>query len=94
MGKNNKHSNPCIRCGKERIDLKSWQETVMNFMGTSVITYTETVCADPECQKIVEKNFEIQRKKRELFEKNKESRKTGFKRVSGNKFHISITSRK
>ncbi|OGE30539.1 hypothetical protein A3C59_05565 [Candidatus Daviesbacteria bacterium RIFCSPHIGHO2_02_FULL_36_13] len=44
-------SNPCIQCGKERIDGKSWEEKA----GISVVTYTDTVCPDSECQKIVDK---------------------------------------
>lgn len=44
-------SNPCIQCGKERIDGKSWEEK----SGISVVTYTDTVCPDAECQKIVDK---------------------------------------
>ncbi len=44
-------NNPCIRCGKQRIDGKSWKEK----LGTSVITHTQTVCPDSECQKIVDK---------------------------------------
>ena len=56
-----KISNPCYRCGKERIKAKTWNEKVTNFMGTSVITYTQTVCPDPECQKIVEKELAAQK---------------------------------
>ncbi len=43
------YSNPCIRCGKERIVLRSWKEKI----GSSVVTNTEMICPDPECQKIV-----------------------------------------
>jgi hypothetical protein len=42
--------NACTRCGKPRIAVKTWNETI----GTSVVTYTQTVCPDPECQKAVE----------------------------------------
>lgn len=45
-----KYSNPCIRCGKERIVARVWKEK----MGNSVIINTETKCPDPECQKIVD----------------------------------------
>ncbi|OGH10594.1 MAG: hypothetical protein A2857_06920 [Candidatus Levybacteria bacterium RIFCSPHIGHO2_01_FULL_36_15] len=74
-----KISNPCYRCGKERIKAKTWNEKVTNFMGTSVITYTQTVCPDPECQKIVEKELAAQKKKKEAFELDKENRKAAFK---------------
>lgn len=44
-------SNPCVNCGKERIDSKTWKEKV----GASVIIHTKTICPDPECQKQVDK---------------------------------------
>ncbi len=57
----NKPSNPCIRCGKERKTVKTWKEKI----GTSVITYTQNVCNDPECQKLVDKqNLEIENKRK------------------------------
>ena len=43
-------NNPCIRCGKERIFVRSWKEKI----GNSVVTTIENACPDPECQKIVE----------------------------------------
>lgn len=48
-------------------------------MGKSVVTYTETVCPDPECQKIVEKQLAVQKKKREELEQSKEDRKVRLK---------------
>ena len=46
-------NNPCVRCGKQRVDQKSWKGKA----GASVITYTLTVCPDAECQKIVDKGI-------------------------------------
>lgn len=43
-------SNPCIVCGKQRIEGKSWKEKV----GISVVTHTQTICPDPKCQRIVD----------------------------------------
>lgn len=43
--------NVCIRCGKQRIVVKTWTEHI----GVSLIKYSETVCPDPECQKFVDK---------------------------------------
>lgn len=86
-------SNPCIRCGKERIDARSWKETVNNFMGKTVIVHTETVCPDPECQKIVEKGFEVQRKKREEMEHSKEERKIKFQELKKSMAKISLKSK-
>lgn len=83
MAKN--YSNPCIRCGKERIDSETWEETVINFIGTTIVTHTKTVCPDPECQKLVERELENQRKKKEEFERNKEERKAKFKELSQKK---------
>ncbi|MEK7166737.1 MAG: hypothetical protein AAB874_08070 [Patescibacteria group bacterium] len=41
----------CIRCGKSRIFKNTWNELV----GTSEVTYTQSVCPDSACQKTVEK---------------------------------------
>ncbi|MBI5127309.1 hypothetical protein HZA76_02530 [Candidatus Roizmanbacteria bacterium] len=54
-----KYSNPCSRCGKERVFVKTWKEKI----GYSTITTTETACPDPECQKIVEKANKTQKAK-------------------------------
>jgi len=56
--------NLCPRCGKERVVKKIWTEVV----GGSLATFTETICPDKECQKIVERNLN---KKRLAFEKIK-----------------------
>ena len=77
------YSNPCTRCGKQRIDAESWEEKVTNVSGTTIIVHTKTVCSDPECQKIVEKELEAQKKKREQFEIDKENRKAKFKKGNG-----------
>lgn len=60
-------ANPCVECGKERIDGKSWKEKT----GASVVTYTSTVCPDPDCQKIVDKAIEDRKVKSELLIKKK-----------------------
>jgi hypothetical protein len=41
---------------------KVWQE----YLGQSLVTYTDTVCPDPACQKIVEEEIIARREKREL----------------------------
>lgn len=46
-------NNPCIRCGKQREESKTWKGK----SGSSVVTYTLTICPDPECQKIVDKGI-------------------------------------
>lgn len=60
-------SNPCIECGKQRIDGKTWKGTV----GTTIVTYTLTVCPDPKCQKIVEKGFAEKKEKSEQLARKK-----------------------
>lgn len=60
-------NNPCIRCGKQRIDGKSWKEKI----GISVLTHTQTTCPDSECQKIVDKATADRIAKNELLVKTK-----------------------
>ena len=54
--------NPCVRCGKPRIDAKTWKE----YVGKSLVIFTNTVCPDRECQKIVDAQIEERRIKKEL----------------------------
>lgn len=67
--------NLCTRCGKERIDSKTWEEEITSFFGATTITHTETVCPDPECQKIVEEKMDALRQKTEDMKIEKEKRK-------------------
>ena len=64
-------SNPCVKCGKERLDGKTWEGKV----GASVVTYTLTVCPDPECQKQVDKGIADRRAKTASLLKAKEEAK-------------------
>ena len=53
-------SNPCIRCGKERI--KGTEKTVLlNSSKTKVTTY---ICPDKNCQKKVEADFAAKEERR------------------------------
>ena len=54
--------SPCIRCGKERVFEKTWKE----YVGTSLLTYTRSVCADVACQKIVDAQIALQKEKRDF----------------------------
>ncbi|MBI4973602.1 hypothetical protein HZC27_03265 [Candidatus Roizmanbacteria bacterium] len=45
------YSNPCVRCGTERIVARTWKEKMDN----STIVNTEMVCPNPDCQKQVVK---------------------------------------
>lgn len=52
-------SNPCVRCGKQRIDKKTWKEKIESHFGVSYITHTETICPDKECQILVQEKLDI-----------------------------------
>jgi hypothetical protein len=56
---NKTYSNPCIRCGKERVVVRTWKEKLYG----SVIINTESDCPDPECQKKVNRDNKKQRDK-------------------------------
>ena len=53
----------CILCGKLRIFSRQWKEKVDG--RGSVVTHTESVCSDLECQKKVDAKFTEMREKRE-----------------------------
>lgn len=70
-----KRTNPCIRCGKERIHSKTWEEKVVSTTGyISSVSFTETVCPDPACQKIVDQKLKVERDKKKAFDKEREKR--------------------
>lgn len=60
-------NNPCIQCGKQRVDGKTWKGKV----GISVVTYTQTICPDPACQKIVDQAIADRKEKNELLNQKK-----------------------
>ena len=51
------HSNPCIRCGTQRVVKRSWKEKIDN----SIIINTQTICPNKDCQKKVD--FDIKKQK-------------------------------
>lgn len=59
--------NPCINCGKQRIDGESWEEK----NGNSVIIHTQTICPDSECQKQVDKAVADKKEKSALLAKER-----------------------
>ncbi len=70
-----KSTNPCTRCGKERVFLREWVETVPSFLGDEVkVIHRENVCPDSECQKIVQAELDKQKKKRDELARNKDER--------------------
>ncbi len=56
---NKRFGNPCIRCGTERVVVKTLEEVV----GNSTVINIETVCPNPECQKKVNKDNKKQHDK-------------------------------
>ncbi len=52
----------CTRCGKPRVVVDTYEEKVE----TSTVTYTITECSDPECQKLVNKTLQTEKKKRQF----------------------------
>jgi hypothetical protein len=57
---NNNNTTVCVRCGKQRIILSVKEEKI----GNSIISTTETICPDPECQKKVDSMLFIEQEKR------------------------------
>lgn len=55
-------SNPCIRCGKERLKTKEGT-VIMSSVKTKITVY---VCPDKDCQKKVEKKI-AEKEERRLF---------------------------
>lgn len=70
-----KYTNPCTRCGKERIQSKKWKEKTVTFSGTTiVVTRTSNICPDKECQKVVDKELNAQKAKRDKIKSDREVR--------------------
>lgn len=72
---NKPYSNPCSRCGTERIVLRTWKENVYG----STITNTEKICPNPDCQKEVNKDNKKVREKQALMKLKSEQRATNRK---------------
>ena len=60
----------CIVCGKHRIVVATHEEKI----GNSTVTYKETICPDPECQKRVEKVLGKELEKRQQSAVNQQQR--------------------
>lgn len=67
-----KPTNPCTRCGKERIVARVWKEKIQTFSGFYIETRSDNVCPDKECQKAVMKELDDQRLKREKIKQRKQ----------------------
>lgn len=69
-----KISNPCVRCGTERIVSKTWKEHINAHFGNSIVVHTETICPNSQCQKLVDKEITAQKDKRDKIKKEREER--------------------
>lgn len=67
--------NPCIRCGKERVDGEVWTEMV----GQVLVTHVQTICPDPACQKIVDEQMAAKKEKKELIMNARKTRSEQFR---------------
>jgi len=66
-------TSPCIRCGKTRIVGKTWKEKING----SMVVFTQTVCPDNECQKIVEEQLQLKKAKlADIHQKSLDRRKS------------------
>jgi len=70
MTKNKAFSNPCVRCGRERIVIRVWEEKTTYSTGTN----TETACPNPECQKLVTAENKKQTDKQAAIKKRSDER--------------------
>ncbi len=68
------YSSPCIRCGKDRIEGKTWKEKSVSHFGTSYIIHTEMRCPDKACQRIVEEKMDAARQRTEEIRLEKEKK--------------------
>ena len=67
---------PCIRCGKTRIFKKSWTQDVAG----SKVTYTLTVCPDPQCQEIVTQQLQSRKERLEKIQSASLKRRSNIRR--------------
>lgn len=58
---NKTNTTNCTRCGKPRIISKTWTESRETRVGVATVSYSSSVCPDPECQKIVEASINRER---------------------------------
>ena len=72
-----KYSNPCSRCGTERIMLRTWTEKTEN----STVVNREMICPNPKCQQEVIKDNKIQADKYSSWKRRGKERAVERKRV-------------
>ncbi len=66
--------NPCTRCGQERVLQKTWKEDQITIMGKiQSVTFGQTICPNPDCQKIVDQEIKVLEEKQASLKKKRES---------------------
>lgn len=65
------NSNVCPRCGKQRVDGKTWSEGV----GAFKVKVVMTVCPDKDCQKIVDAQYQKDKNERDAQTKARQDAK-------------------
>ncbi len=63
-------SDPCPRCGQQRIVKKAWRERVATFYGETVLEHTLMVCPDKKCQRVIDGNNKEDKKRSDSFKKS------------------------
>lgn len=58
-------NEPCPRCGGRKRVAKKWKEKVKNFIGTTLVEYSQIVCINKICQTAFDKVLLQESKKRE-----------------------------
>ncbi len=71
---NNTHSNPCFRCGTERIISKRWEEPMYDYPDSPKVVHIEKICPNPDCQKLVDAELKAQQDKKDNLRKKSEER--------------------
>lgn len=81
-------NNPCVRCGKQRIIVREWTEKVETLAGVSLVSFTQTSCPDPECQKLVEEKHAMLKAKDDEIKRTAEKRNQERKKNSAKALKI------
>jgi len=63
----------CIRCGQERKLAKKWKEKING----SVVEYSQYVCPDSKCQKIVEDKLQKEQERIKNIQERSANRRRG-----------------
>lgn len=68
------YTHPCEKCGKDLKVSRTWEEKVQVYGGESVVTHTESVCPDDDCQKLIDEERRLAREKTEKNKRDREER--------------------